>query len=88
MVNPNSFELNFNLGAYYFNQASEMENKANALKSVAEYDKAKIEFDKSIRIPEPFLEKALEVKPNDSGTLSSLKLLYFRTKETEKIRHE
>ncbi|HNP49839.1 MAG TPA: tetratricopeptide repeat protein [Bacteroidia bacterium] len=83
-VNPNSFELNFNLGAYYFNQASEMENKANALKSVAEYDKAKIEFDKKYKDSEPFLEKALEVNPNDSGTLSSLKLLYFRTKETEK----
>ncbi|HRH65715.1 MAG TPA: hypothetical protein PLU53_05425 [Bacteroidia bacterium] len=83
-VNPNSFEINFNLGAYYFNQASELENKANALKSVSEYDKAKIEFEKKYKDSEPFLEKALEVNPNDAGTLNSLKLLYFRTKETEK----
>ncbi len=84
LINPNSFELNFNLGAYYFNKASEMENNANALKSVTEYDKAKIEFDNKYKQSEPFLEKALELNPNDNGTLSSLKLLYFRTKETEK----
>ena len=84
LINPNSFELNFNLGAYYFNQASEMENRANAMKSTADYDKAKIEFDKKYKACEPFLEKALEVNPTDTGTLSSLKLLYARTKETEK----
>ena len=84
LINPNSFELNFNLGAYYFNQASEMENRANAMKSTADYDKAKIEFDKKYKECEPFLEKALEVNPTDTGTLSSLKLLYARTKETEK----
>lgn len=81
---PSNFELNFNLGALYFNEAAEMENEANALKSTVEFNKAKAAFALKYKEAEPYLEKAQELNPEDRGTLNSLKLLYFRTNETEK----
>jgi tetratricopeptide (TPR) repeat protein len=91
-INPDNYELNFNLGALYFNQAAEMANKANGIKSMDEYAKAKTAFDKKFKDAEPFLEKALQLNPMKTeddkatynGTLNSLKQLYARTGETEK----
>ncbi len=83
-VNPNNFEINFNLGALYFNKAAEMANTANNIKIIEEFNKAKQKFDLEFKNSEPYLEKAFEVNPIDKGTLSSLKQLYVRTGETEK----
>lgn len=83
-VNPNSFEINFNLGALYFNQAAEMANAGNKIKSNDEFAAAKVLYDKKFKDSEPYLEKALELSPNDKSTLNSLKQLYVRTGETEK----
>ncbi len=83
-VNPNSFEINFNLGALYFNQAAEMANAANSIKSNDEFAKAKQKFDTKFKSAEPYLEKALETNPTDKSTLTSLKELYVRSGETEK----
>lgn len=91
-INPDNYELNYNLGALYFNQAAEMANQANTLKSNDEYNKAKDKFIQKFKDSEPFLEKALEKNPKKTeddlntyeGTLNSLKQLYVRTEEMEK----
>ncbi|MCX6292168.1 MAG: hypothetical protein NT126_10440 [Bacteroidetes bacterium] len=83
-LNPGNFEINFNLGALYFNQAAEMANAANNIKSNDEFAKAKLSYEQKFKEAEPFLEKALELSPNDKSTLNSLKQLYVRTAETEK----
>jgi len=83
-INSNNFEINFNLGALYFNQAAEMANAANNIKSNDEFAKAKQAYDEKFKAAEPYLEKALELNPNDKSTLSSLKQLYVRTGEKEK----
>ena len=83
-INPNNFEINFNLGALYFNQAAEMANAANNIKSNDEFEKAKQKYNQKFKASEPYLEKALEISPADKSTLSSLKQLYVRTGETEK----
>jgi tetratricopeptide (TPR) repeat protein len=83
-VNPNSYELNYNLGAIYFNQAAELANTANNLKSVAEYDKAKLRYIAKFQDAQPYLERALELSPNDKSTLISLRQLYLQTNQTEK----
>ncbi len=83
-VNPNNFEINFNLGALYYNKAAEMANAANNIKITEEYNKAKQKYDLEFKNSEPYLEKAFEINPADKGTLSSLKQLYVRTGETEK----
>ena len=91
-IDPANYELNYNLGALYFNQAAELANAANSLKSDAEYTKAKAKVDLRFKDAQPYLEKALESNPNKSSddkatykaTLISLKQLYVRTGETEK----
>jgi tetratricopeptide (TPR) repeat protein len=83
-VNPNSYELNYNLGAIYFNQGAELANAANNIKSAAEYDKAKLRYIAKFQDAQPYLERALELSPNDRGTLISLRQLYLQTNQTEK----
>jgi tetratricopeptide (TPR) repeat protein len=83
-VNPSSFELNYNLGAIYFNQAAELANTANNIKSVTEYDKAKLRYISKFQDAQPYLERALELSPNDRSTLISLRQLYLQTNQTEK----
>lgn len=91
-ISPDNYELNYNLGAMYFNQAAEMANKANTLKSNEDYSKAKTSFELKFKQAEPFLEKAMENNPQKSeddkatydGTLNSLKQLYVRIGEMEK----
>lgn len=93
-VEPNDFNLNYFLGAMYFNQAVDMIGKANSLKSNADYEKAKIKFDLKFKDSEPYLEKALETNPNKTpedketykSTLVSLKQLYLRTGENDKFK--
>ena len=83
-VSPNNFELNYNLGAIFYNQAAEMNNAANNLKSVAEYDKAKLRYVSKFQDAQPYLEKALDISPNDRSTLLSLKELYSKTNQMDK----
>ena len=91
-VNPDNYELNYNIGAMYFNKAAEMANQANKLTANDSFNKAKIAFEQKFKEAEPFLEKALDKNPRISeddintydGTLNSLKQLYVRTGETEK----
>jgi len=91
-VAPENYELNYNLGALYFNKAAEMANQANKITSNVEYNKAKDAFDAKFKEAEPYLEKALQNNPKKTeddlftynNTLISLKQLYVRTGETEK----
>jgi tetratricopeptide (TPR) repeat protein len=83
-MNVNNFELNYNLGAIYFNQGAEMANAANNTRDNAAFETAKVKADAKFKQSEPYLEKAFELNGNDKATLSSLKLLYARTGEKEK----
>lgn len=83
-LKPDYFDAYYNLGAMYFNEAAEMANKANELKSNTEYAKAKEKFEARFKESEPYLEKALELNPNDTNTMMSLKQLYARLNENDK----
>lgn len=83
-INANNFELNYNLGAIYFNQGAEMANAANNIKDNAAFEAAKAKANAKFYQSEPYLEKAFELNGSDKGTLTSLKLLYARTGETDK----
>jgi hypothetical protein len=84
-ANANNFELNFNLGALYFNQAAELQNAAINLKSPAELDKAKLRYIAKFQDAQPYLERALELAPNDRSTLISLKKVYEETNQPDKF---
>lgn len=81
------FDAYYNLGAMYFNQGAELANKANDIppKEFAKYEQAKKKFDAIFKQAQPFLEKAWELNPKDNSTMSSLKQVYLRTGETEKM---
>jgi Flp pilus assembly protein TadD len=63
-----------------------MANKANSIPAskVAEYDAAKKKFEAKFKEALPFLEKAYQLNPKDSGTLQSLKQLYTRLGDFKK----
>jgi tetratricopeptide (TPR) repeat protein len=87
-LKPDYFEANYNLGALYVNQAADILTKANdlPLDAVKQYEeekgKANVMLEKSL----PFLEKALELMPDDVNTMVSLKEIYTRLGMTEKLQ--
>lgn len=87
-LNPDYFEANYNLGALYVNQAAEILDKANdlPLDAIAEYDKQKALADDMLKASLPYLEKSLELMPEDVNTMVSLKEIYTRLGMTEKLK--
>ena len=87
-LNPEYFEANYNLGALYVNQAADILTKANdlPLDAVKEYEAAKTKADELLAKSLPYLEKALELNPEDVNTLISLKEIYTRLGEMEKLK--
>lgn len=91
---PNSYALNFNLGAFYFNLAADQNNAANKIKSPAESDKVRALATQNFKNSQPYLEKAMESNPKTNeddiaiynSTMSSLKEVYARTNQTEKYQ--
>jgi tetratricopeptide (TPR) repeat protein len=78
------YDTQYGIGAAYINKASEMFVKANEIMDVKKYteaiDVANTVYAKAL----PFMEKALELKPDDIYTMRSLKELYYRLKQTDK----
>jgi tetratricopeptide (TPR) repeat protein len=87
-LKPDYFEANYNLGALYVNQAAEILDKANdlPLDAVKEYDIEKAKADEMLAKSLPYLEKALELTPDDVNTMVSLKEIYTRLGLTEKLQ--
>ncbi len=80
-LDPSYFDANFNLAAFYFNQAAEVLKEANEM-DLKEYqkrgkeieDNAKVYFEKAL----PYLEKSKELKPEDEKVLTTLQTVYTR----------
>jgi tetratricopeptide (TPR) repeat protein len=87
-LKPDYFEANYNLGALYVNQAADILDKANdlPLDAVAEYDQEKARADQMLEKSLPYLEKALELMPEDTNTMVSLKEIYTRLGMTDKLQ--
>ena len=91
-INPNNYELNYNLGAMYFNQGAEMANATNSIKDMKIYEAEKKKYEDKFRQAQPHLQKAMEQNPKLTqddknifqGTITSLKELYVRINEMEK----
>ena len=87
-LDSNYYEPVFNLGAIYVNRASELQKIANdlPLDATKQYDSLKKEADSLLKRAMPNLERAKEIKPNNLKTLQSLKEIYARLNETEKLK--
>ena len=86
--NPEFFEAYYNIGAIYVNKASEFQAEANdlPLNEVDKYNEltelANGELEKAV----PYLEKSLELNPEDVPTLTALKEAYARLKMNDKLQ--
>ena len=87
-LNPEYFDAYYNLGALYVNTAAVIDVQANALplEQKAEYDKLKDEANGYLEAAAPFLEKAIAMQPNDLNTLQTLRQIYTRTKQNDKLK--
>ncbi len=83
-IKSDFFDTQYSMGAAYINKASDMFLKANDIMDVNKYtaaiEEAMAVFAKGL----PFMEKAYELNPKDINTLTSLKELYYRLKQTDK----
>lgn len=86
-LNPEFFEAYYNIGAIYVNKASELQAKANdlPLNEVDKYNELTELANKELELAVPYLEKSLELKPDDAPTLTALKEAYARLKMTDKL---
>ena len=76
----------YSLGALYYNRGADVLNAANTLKGQAKYEEEIEAAEADLRKAKPYLEGALEIKPNDRQTLISLRNLYSRMDKKEKVK--
>lgn len=86
-IKPDYFDANYNLGALYFNKGVLKVNEANEVppsqnkKYKALIDEATAAFKQAM----PFLEKAYEIDDTDISTVRSLRDIYARTGDDDKL---
>ena len=77
------YDTQYGLGAAYINKAAEMFLKANDIMDVNKYTVAIEEANTVYAKALPYMERALELKPDDPYTLRSLQELYYRLKQKD-----
>jgi tetratricopeptide (TPR) repeat protein len=79
-LKPDIFDTQYGLGAAYINKAADMFKAANEIMDVKKYsdavDQANLVYAKAL----PYMERALELKPDDIYAMGSLQELYYRLK--------
>jgi tetratricopeptide (TPR) repeat protein len=83
-----NFDANYAVGAMFFNAGVAYNNDANQLsfKETTKIDAFNKKADGEFKRALPYLEKALEVKPDDNSTMQALKQLYVRLSMTEEYK--
>lgn len=85
-LKPDYFDPNFNLGAYYFNNAADKINEANKLdlNATKKYNELKAAAKADFKAAVPYIEAANKAMPEDLDTANMLIKLYTQTGEYEK----
>lgn len=76
----------YSLGALYYNRGADVLNASNTLKGQAKYEEEIAKAKKDLQKAKPFLERALEIEPQDQQTLISLRNLYSRLDKKKKAQ--
>ena len=86
-VNPEFFEAYYNMGAIYVNKAAAIQSEANdlPLDQIDKYNELTEKANESLAKAVPFLEKSLEINPEDGPTIAALKEAYARLKMNDKL---
>ncbi|MEG1642936.1 MAG: tetratricopeptide repeat protein [Bacteroidales bacterium] len=85
-VNPDYADAYGEIGRIYYNAAINENNKSNDIKDNLLYRKAKEEVVKpAFKKAAPFYEKALELKPEETGFLYNLKNIYYNINDGKNL---
>lgn len=85
-IDSEYFDAIYNLGAFYFNAGVEMNNAANEIEDNNAYKAKRAEAKEEFKKGLPYLEKAHELDPSDTGAMASLQQLYALLEMTEKYQ--
>ncbi|MBP7498180.1 MAG: hypothetical protein KA792_11005 [Bacteroidales bacterium] len=83
---PDYLDAIYNLGALYNNEAARLFSIANATTDQKKYDEFKAQADLYLQKALPHLEKAHQLQPDDKSIINSLKKIYARTNQSDKIK--
>ena len=86
-LDPNNFDANYSMGAFYYNSAADTLAWANENIPPTDfkaYDEVKLASNELFNLAVPYLEKCLELKDEDLNVLNTLKTVYYRIGEIEK----
>ena len=83
-MEPDMYDAQYGVGAAYINKAAAMYREAEKLLDVNEYNSAIEEANNIYAKALPYMEKALQLSPEDIYTMQNLKELYYRMGMTEK----
>ncbi len=89
-LKPNDYDANFYLGYFYIAKGDEVNrefnNRLDSISSQEEYQAGLKEVSKAYMKALPWLEKALEIKPDSLDCAEYLKQLCFRLRDEEGIK--
>jgi tetratricopeptide (TPR) repeat protein len=87
-VQPDYGNAIFNVAAIYINRASEDYNVARnlPLEESKKYEELKAKGDESLKLALPYLERSLELTPNDEDVINALKDAYKNLQMTEELK--
>jgi tetratricopeptide (TPR) repeat protein len=84
-INSEYYDAFYNLGAFLFNEGKILQDKANEEKDMKKYDAGKKLADAKFAEALPFLERAVELRPDDMDIANILLQLYGRLSMDEKF---
>ncbi len=85
-IDVNNFDANFNLGAYYYNTAVDTIQWADEnikITDFAAHDEISKIANKYFNKALPYLEKSLEIDPDNINVLNTLRIVYYRLENME-----
>jgi tetratricopeptide (TPR) repeat protein len=83
-LDPNMFDAQYGIGAAYINKAASMYKAAETIMDVNQYNTAIDKANETYTMALPYMEKALQLNPDDIYTMQNLKELYYRLGMTDK----
>jgi tetratricopeptide (TPR) repeat protein len=83
-INPDFFNSLFNLGVIYYNKGVEQQNLANDITDFKKFKEAEEIAEEFWETALPYMEKAMEIQPDNKDVLESLKGLYYRFDRMDK----
>ena len=84
-LDPDFFDVNYNMGVVYYNEAVKMLEAANEIMDNVEYEKARDAAFEVLKKSVPYLEQAHVVNPDHPDTMETLRILYYRLGMEDKL---